>query len=146
MEVADLNMKDAKKQLIYELIVWIAVDAVCITANFNYFVFGNSYGNRWINLLLSALYFVFMIVFAYRTKTRFIGILGGVCAALGIIGYAVSRYRLIADWIIIPSVILFAPLVGIKHLLKTDALCWLFFAGFVLLLMIIAYIRKHTRG
>ena len=130
---------------ILPLLIWTVIDAVCIAVNFNCFVFGSSYGMPWINLTVSVLFITFMLVLACKADTRFISILSCLYIVFGIIGIFVSKYGLLADWMIIPSIILFTPFAGIGHLLKSDVLPWLFFAGFGMVILMTAYSRKRRQ-
>ncbi len=135
-------MIEKVKHLLFHPVFWIMVNAICLMANFNYFVFGNSYGIKWINLPVSIMYMVYMVLFACKGNNRFIVIIGIIYVVLGLLGFPVSKYAMAADWLIAPSILFIAPYSGINHLIKSKPLCWVLYAGFGTVLMIIAIIRR----
>ena len=105
------------KHVMFQPLVWMAVNIICVVINFNYFVFGNSYGVRWINLPVSVIYMIYMIVLTYKS-----------------------------DWLIIPSIVFFTPYAGIRYLLKSYPSWWIMCSGFGVLLLVVAYIKHRNNN
>ena len=128
---------------LFGVLGWIILNTICVIANFNHVMYGKSQGVRWIDLTLSVtvLFLVYMIIFACRANKTFICVLGGIYIVLGIAGYFVAKYALIADALIIPEVFFVAPYSGMSFFIKSETLCALLFAGFGAVLLLIVFIR-----
>lgn len=134
------------KHVMFQPLVWMAVNIICVVINFNYFVFGNSYGVQWINLPVSVIYMIYMIVLAYKSDWKYINVISCIYIVLGIIGYFVSKREFSADWLIIPSIVFFTPYAGIRYLLKSYPSWWIMCSGFGVLLLVVAYIKHRNNN
>lgn len=134
------------KRLLFHPVFWIIVNAICLMANFNYFVFGNSYGIPWINLPISIMYMIYMVLFACKGNDRLIIVIGIIYVVLGLLGFPVSKYSMVADWLIVPSILFIAPYSGINHIIKSNSICWVLYAGFGIVLIVIAHIRRRINS
>ena len=134
-------MMERINEWLFGILAWIILNTVCVIINFNYYFEWSNDGKEWLNLTVSVLFIVYMVFFACRSYKTFICVLGGIYIVLGIAGYFIAKYLLIADGMIFPEIIFYTPYAGVLHLLRSYPLCWLFYTGFGAVLILIASIR-----
>ena len=135
-------MAERTKEYLFGILAWIIIDTICVIVNFNLFLSGDSFGTPpWINLTVSVLFVIYMAFYAFHTTIKIAFSLGGIYVVLGIIGYIVGKYSLIADWILVPALFFGTPFAGLSYLIRSDLFCWLFVIGVGALLLTAAAFR-----
>ena len=105
---------------------------------------GNTTPFKWLHLAITVLYIVVWLYYLMKGKYPLIGtVVFSLTLIASIVGFIIAKFRLLADWFIIPAVLFATPFTGLQAFIKST-FCWLAVAVISVIMIVLSLKRRNV--
>ena len=99
---------------------------------------------KWLHLVITGLYIGVWLYYLMKGKYPLIGtVVFSLTLIASIVGFIIAKFRLLADWFIIPAVLFATPFAGLQAFIKST-FCWLAVAVISVIMIALSLKRRNV--